>query len=148
MLLQPSTATPARPVRTPVASYQVRPAVLLPVAATRKLLTGLANDGVHRGGVWDTAPAQWRRYDRPWGLSGRGDAALLGTLFTLYDQPTRYMTTLYRVELTDAGLAAGWTFERLCDDALWHAGLSLAECSRADLASAPRAFTEPVVRLS
>jgi len=128
-------------------SAQIRPAVLLPVAATRKLLTGLANDGIHRGGVWDTAPGQWRRYDRPWGLNGRGDALLLGTIFVLYDQPTRYMTSLYRIELSNPGVAAGWTFEGLCDDALWHGGLSLADCSRADLASAPRVNGESSICL-
>ena len=125
----------------------IRPAILLPVAATRKLLTGLANNGVRRGGVWDVMPGQWHRYDRPWSLAGRGDAVLLGTVHCVYDEPTRYMTTLYRAVLTEAGLAEGWTADALCQDVLWHGGLSLEDCSRADLPSAPRTYTEPAVHL-
>ena len=55
----------------------------------------------------------------------------------MYDSPARNQITLYRVTLTAAGSAAGWTVDRLCDDALSWVGLSLASCPRAELRSAP-----------
>ena len=139
MLLQPSATAPAR---TEGLSATISPGIILSVAQTRGLLMGLANDGVRRGGLWDVVPGQWRRYDRAWGPEGVGEAKLVGTIFCMYDKPTRYMTTLFRASITEAGLAQDWTVDRLCDDALWHGGLTLELCSRGATVSAPRVYND------
>lgn len=42
------------------------------------------------------------------------------------------------MQLTGDGVAARWTLEGLCDDALVHAGLTLTGCPRVELATPPR----------
>ena len=143
MLLQPSATAPVRVVRADVATAPISPGIILSVGETRSLLQGLDNNGVRRGGVWHVVPGQWRRYDRAWGLDGQGDSQLLGTVHCIYDQPTRYMTTLYRVAVTEVGVAQGWTFDAVIADALWHGGLSLGGCSRGAAVSAgPRIYDD------
>jgi hypothetical protein len=82
----------------------------------------------------------WQRYDRPWNGPGgaRGSAQLAGSIAVVYDEPRRNEITIYRANVTPAGTAAGWTVERLCDDALAWGGLTLETCPRADLKAPPR----------
>lgn len=123
-----------------VASEVIRPAAVLSEVAARQVLAGLSADDVRRGGSWWTRPGVWRRYSEPWpDAEGTGmDAAHLGTISCVYDSPLRYSVTLYRASITSTGLRLGWSIEAICDDALRHAGLTLAACPRATLAAPPR----------
>jgi hypothetical protein len=118
----------------------IRPAAVLSEADARRILAGLARDDVRRGGHWWTRVGVWRRYDQPWaqGSDEPGNAVHLGTISCVYDSPTRYAVTVFRVSLTSYGLRHGWTTERLCDDAFRHADLTLSSCPRAQLAPPPR----------
>jgi hypothetical protein len=113
----------------------IRPAAVLPEQAAVSILSALRAQDVTRGGMWNATSALWQRYDRAWDvLTGlRGGAQLLGTIAVSYDTPTRFTITVYRVSVTEEGAAAGWTVERLCDDAFGYGGLTLATCPRAEL---------------
>ena len=115
----------------------IRPAAILPEEAAVAIVRALRADDVSAGGVWNATSAIWQRFDRPWDpLTGlRGSAQQMGTICVAYDTPSRYSITVYRVTVTEEGLAAGWTVERLCDEAFAYGGLSLASCPRAELAS-------------
>ncbi|HET7408533.1 MAG TPA: hypothetical protein VFJ21_15525 [Mycobacteriales bacterium] len=117
----------------------IRPAAVLPEAAARAVLSALERLDVSRGGYWNASPGIWQRYDRPWdGAAGStGSARLVGTIAAVYGTPSRYEITIYRATITEHGLGTGWTVESLCDDALGHAGLTLARCPRAALVSPP-----------
>lgn len=119
----------------------IRPAAVLRAAEGERVLEALTALDVAVGGVWITNPGLWQRYDRPWdGLGGMaGTSRVVGTIGAAYGSPTRYDITLYRVTVTDHGAATGWTVETLCDDALSHAGLTLATCTRAELHNPPGA---------
>jgi hypothetical protein len=119
----------------------IRPAAVLRAQEGERVLEALEALDVSRGGVWNTNPGLWQRYDRPWdGVGGMvGTSRLVGTIGAAYGSPTRYDITLYRVTVTDHGLESGWTVESLCDDALGHGGLTLANCSRAELTDPPAA---------
>jgi hypothetical protein len=120
----------------------IRPAAVLMEAAAREILAGLTEDDVREGGFWLTSPGVWQRFDRPWpkGSKEPGPALHLGTLRSIYDSPQRYFVTIFRASITPQGLEQGWTIESLCDDALKHAGLTLADCPRAALSPAPLPF--------
>lgn len=122
-------------------SQVIRPAAVLPEQAAYAILRTLHEEDVSRGGVWNASSALWQRYDRPWDpeTGGRAGAELLGGIFVAYDTPWKYQITVYRVTVTDAGVARGWTVESLCDDALRHGGLTLASCPRAEMREAPLA---------
>jgi hypothetical protein len=130
----------------------IRPAAVLGVAAATEILRALQRCDVGAGGVWSATPGMWQRYDRPWnGPSGcRGSAQLVGGIAVIYDEPRRNEITIYRVSVTPAGVDAGWTVDRLCDDALAWVGLTLATCPRADLKAPPRAdpFHLPAQRVA
>ncbi|MDQ1748001.1 MAG: hypothetical protein QOD07_2264 [Frankiaceae bacterium] len=113
----------------------IRPAAVLPEQAAVRILAALRQDDVSRGGMWNATSALWQRYDKPWDpLTGlRGDAQLIGTICVSYDTPTRFTITVYRVTVTAAGVAAGWSVTRLCDDAFGYGGLTLESCPRAEL---------------
>lgn len=100
-----------------------------------RILDALRQSDVSRGGMWNATSALWQRYDKPWdALTGlRGDAQLIGTICVSYDTPTRFTITVYRVTVTAAGVAAGWSVTRLCDDAFGYGGLTLESCPRAEL---------------
>ena len=117
----------------------IRPSAVLGEAAARAVLQELEARDVSRGGVWSASSGVWQRYDGPWEGPGgtRGGAQLLGTIAAVYGTPGKYDITIYRVTTTEHGLAAGWTVERLCDDALQHADLTLATCPRAALVAPP-----------
>jgi hypothetical protein len=99
----------------------------------------LTSQDVAKGGRWNVTPGIWQRYDRPWdGVAGAtGSARLVGTIGSAYGAPTRYEITIYRVTLTSFGVRSGWSIDSLCDDALRHAGLTLASCPRAALTRPP-----------
>ena len=107
----------------------IRPAAVLGVGAATEILSALARYDVAAGGVWSATPGMWQRYDRPWNGpgGGRGTAQLAGSIAVIYDEPRRNEITIYRVNVTAAGVAAGWTVERLCDDALTWVGLTLGD---------------------
>ena len=64
----------------------------------------------------------------------------LGTVSCVYDSPQRYSVTIFRASITPEGVAAGWSVDGLCDDALSYADLTLASCPRAQINPAPQPF--------
>ena len=114
----------------------IRPAAVLPERAAREILAWLQQHDVSAGGCWSSSVGSVQRYSGPFnGPSGmRGDAVLLGTLNITWDT---YEATIYRVSISDAGAAQGWTVDQLCDEVLRVAGLTLASCPRAHLLDAP-----------
>lgn len=132
----------ARPLEQFASQEVIRPAVVLTEHHARQILTGLVRDDVRTGGHWWTRVGTWRRYEHPWrpGDDDPGDVPHLGSLSCVYDSPTRYCVTVFRVSLTAYGLERGWTTASLCDDAFRHAGLSFAECPRADMREPPVPF--------
>jgi hypothetical protein len=117
----------------------IRPAAILRAQEVELVLAGLGELDVSVGGVWITNPGLWQRYDHPWdGVGGMaGTSKLVGTIGAAYGQPTKYEITIYRVTVTEHGIANGWTVESLCDDALVHADLTLDSCARAELGNPP-----------
>jgi hypothetical protein len=117
----------------------IRPAAVLPEQAAAVIVTALSANDVSRGGVWNASVSVWQLYDRPWsGIAGtRGDAQLVGTIAVVYDSPLRHQITIYKAYVTDFGIASGNTVNSLCDAALGFAGLTLANCPRADMAAPP-----------
>src|SRR6476469_9604546 len=109
--------------------------------AARAILMQLALRDVRLGGLWDTEPALWRRFDRSWDNGSTNEATepsqLLGTIQVAYGVPTRYEITIFRATITRVGTEQGWTVEGLCDEALAYGDLSLATCPRADLKPPP-----------
>ncbi len=121
------------------ATTVIRPSAVLPETAARIVVQELESRDVSRGGVWSASSGVWQRYDIPWdGVSGtRGNAKLVGTIAAVYGTPNKYDITIYRVTTTDHGRENGWTVDRLCDDALQYADLTLATCPRAALVQPP-----------
>ena len=123
-------------------SEVTRPAAIVPEEAGRAVLVELALRDVQNGGVWQTGPSLWSRFDRPWnGPQNVAGAELIGRIHVAYGTPTRYEITVYRVTVTRFGSDLGWTVESLCDEALSHGGLSLRDCPRATMAAPPPPFT-------
>ncbi|MGZ4617627.1 MAG: hypothetical protein ACXV3F_02645 [Frankiaceae bacterium] len=118
----------------------IRPAAVLPERAAQAILMALQARHVTLGGVWHTTPTLWQRYDRAWDgpLQTRGPAVLLGSIAIVYGTPTTGSITVYRAALTEYGVSAGLTVEGLCDEAFSFAGLTLANCPRAELQPPPR----------
>jgi len=124
-----------------VVTEVIRPAAIIPEESTRAVLVELALRDVQNGGVWQSEPSLWSRYDRPWeGYGSPGGAELLGTIQVAYGTPTRYEITIYRVTVTKFGNDQGWTVNSICDEALEFGGLDLASCPRAILSSPPKPF--------
>lgn len=65
---------------------------------------------------------------------------MLGSIQVAYGTPTKYEITIYRVTVTHAGAAYGWTVRTLCDEALGFGDLTLAMCPRAELTAPPKPF--------
>ena len=120
----------------PTLDRVIRPAAVLPERAAREILSWLQVHDVSQGGCWSSAIGSIQRYSGPFdGVSGmRGSAVLLGSLHITWDT---YAATIYRVSITDAGAQQGLTVERLCDEVLSVADLTLASCPRAQLLAAP-----------
>jgi hypothetical protein len=124
-----------------VVTEVIRPAAIIPEEATRAVLVELALRDVQNGGVWQSEPSLWSRYDRPWEAYGSpGGAELIGTIQVAYGTPTRYEITIYRVTVTKYGSEQGWTVATLCDEALAFGDLDLASCPRATLNAPPKPF--------
>jgi hypothetical protein len=124
-----------------VVTEVIRPAAIIPEESTRAVLVELALRDVQNGGVWQSEPSLWSRYDRPWeGYGSPGGAELLGTIQVAYGTPTRYEITIYRVTVTKFGNEQGWTVTSICDEALEFGGLDLAKCPRAVLSAPPKPF--------
>ncbi len=117
----------------------IRPSAVLVERAARAVVAELEYRDVSRGGVWSASPGLWQRYDCAWNGPGgmRGTARLVGSVGAVYGTPGKYDITIYRVTITEAGSEAGWSVDALCDDALQHAGLTLATCPRTSLAPPP-----------
>ena len=117
----------------------IRPSAVLPAAAAAQVVRALEDRDVSRGGLWNATATLWQRFDRAWnGLGGlRGTAVLLGSIAVMYDTPVRNQITIYKVSVSEDGVAAGYTVERLCDEALAYAGYTLATCPRNSLAAPP-----------
>ena len=115
----------------------IRPAAVLPERAAREILAWLQTHDVSAGGCWSSSVGTVQRYSGPFdGPSGmRGSAVLLGSLHITWDT---YEATIYRVSITDAGAARGLTVDRLCNEVLRVADLTLESCPRANLLDAPR----------
>ena len=115
----------------------IRPAAVLPERAAREILAWLQTHDVSAGGCWSSGVGSIQRYSGPFdGPSGmRGSAVLLGSLHITWDT---YEATIYRVSITDAGAARGLTVDRLCNEVLQVADLTLESCPRAHLLDAPR----------
>jgi hypothetical protein len=117
----------------------IRPAAVLDPRTAALVLSMLTQQDVGAGGLWNASSTLWQRYDQPWNGPGgtRGDSHLVGSIAVMYDAPHRHEITIYRVTVTEAGQAFGWSVESLCDDALTWAGLTLESCPRAELATPP-----------
>ena len=124
-----------------VVSEVIRPAAIVPEESARAILVELALRDVQNGGLWQSEPSLWSRYDRPWQSYGNpAGAELIGTVQVAYGTPTRYEITIYRVTVTQFGTDNGWTVASLCDEALGFGGLDLANCPRATLGAPPKPF--------
>ena len=125
-----------------VVTEVIRPAAVLPEEAARAVLMQLALRDVRLGGLWDTEPALWRRFDGPWDTNPDAEtsAELLGTIQVAYGVPTRFEITLFRATITTLGSQHGMSVRDLCDEALGFGGLTLDICPRADLTPPPRPF--------
>jgi hypothetical protein len=117
----------------------IRPAAIVPIEAATQIVAALEQLDVSRGGVWNATAGVWQRYDKPWdGPAGsRGTAELVGSIAVVYDRPRRHEITVYKATLTAAGRLQGWTTDKICNDALGYAGLSLASCPRDELMAPP-----------
>jgi hypothetical protein len=117
----------------------IRPSAVLNEVAAGQVLRELEYRDVSRGGVWNASVGLWQRYDNPWNgdPSGPGTAKVVGSIGTVYGTPGKYDITIYRVTISEHGQATGWTVESLTDEALRHAGLTLATCPRTALLAPP-----------
>lgn len=115
----------------------IRPAAVLPERAAREILAWLQTHDVGAVGCWSSGVGGIQRDSGPFdGPSGmRGSAVLLGSLHITWDT---YEATIYRVSITEAGIARGLTVDRLCNEVLRVADLTLESCPRAHLLDAPR----------
>ncbi len=124
-----------------VVTEVIRPAAIVPEDAARAVLVELALRDVQNGGLWQSEPSVWSRYDRPWhGARNPAGAELVGAIQVAYGTPTKYEITVYRVTVTKFGTEHGWTVESLTDEALGYGGLTLSSCPRATLAAPPKPF--------
>src|SRR3954469_16854446 len=111
----------------------LRPAAVVPEASAARIIEQLSTRDVARGGVWNVSSTLWQRYSGAWDGPGgtTGSAQLIGSIAVAYETPVRNHITIYRVTITEAGKAHGWTVEDLCDEALGYGRLSLDVCPRA-----------------
>jgi hypothetical protein len=115
-------------------SEVIRPSAIIPEDAARSILVELSVRDLRTGGVWLADPTTWQRFD------SATDRNLIGSIQVAYGTPTKYEITLFRCTVTKFGTQRGWTVELLCDDALQHGGLTLANCPRASLSAPPKPF--------
>jgi hypothetical protein len=131
----------AEPDEDGAVSQVIRPAAVIPEEAAHRVLMQLSLDEVRAGGLWQTEPTTWRRFDVPWTHPDDvGRSRLIGSIHVAYGVPTRHEITIFRATVTAYGQTLGWTVTRLCDEALQHGSLSLDTCPRADLKPPPPPF--------
>ena len=124
----------------------IRPSALLKDKDAHRVLMALEERDVSRGGVWSASAGLWQRFDQAWEADngGKGEAQLIGTIGIVYGTPSKYDITIYRATVTEFGLEAGWSVDKLCDDALQYADLTLESCPRTTLTQpAPDPFRKP-----
>jgi hypothetical protein len=130
-----------QPEIEPVITEVIRPAAVIPEAAARAILTGMAVSSVYTDGLWLAEPSRWVRYEKSWSTPlEQGRTARLGTIRVAYGMPTKYEITLFQVTLSQAGIDAGMSAEGLADEALAFGGLTLAKCPRASVSAPPKPF--------
>jgi hypothetical protein len=130
-----------QPDLEPHLTEMIRPAAVIPEAAARAILTGMAVSSVYTDGLWLAEPSRWVRYETPWTQPhAQGRSPRLGTIRVAYGTPTKYEITLYQVTISEAGIAAGMTPQSLADEALAFGSLSLARCPRTSLSTPPKPF--------
>ena len=118
-----------------VIATEIRPSVALDMVAAHEVMTALRAQDVRRGGCWLFTASVWQRFDRPWsGPDAPDGAQLVGSIYVSHGTPTTYDATIDRVTVTPLGQHSGWSPERICDDALSLAGLSLVDCGLIDAA--------------
>lgn len=119
-----------------ISNRVIRPAAVVPERAVRQIMTWLEQNDVGGGGCWASDTNSFQRYTGPFdGMAGmRGTAKLIGSIHITWD---KYEVTIFRVHVTDEGVARGVTVDALCDEVLAVAGLTLDSCPRAALAPAP-----------
>lgn len=138
---RPEVRTYETPQTQEAVTQVVRPAAIIPEAAARAILTGMAAGSVLTGGLWLAEPSRWVRYNQPWTLPlDQGRTVRLGTIRVAYGMPTKYEITLFQASVTQAGVNAGLTAEGLADEALRFGGLTLAGCPRAAILPPPKPF--------
>jgi hypothetical protein len=122
-------------------SEVIRPAAVLRRSEAQQVVNALSKLDVSNGGIWIVNAGLWQRYDKAWdGPAGMaGSSQVVGSIATTYGAPTRYDITIYRVTVTSHGQSKGWSVDSLCNDALGYAGLTLANCTRAELHAPPTA---------
>ena len=125
-----------------VVSEVIRPAAIIPEESARAVLVELAIRDVQNGGLWQSEPSLWSRYDRPWeGYGNPAGAELIGTDPGRLRHPDPVRDhDLPRHGHPATAPTSGWTVESLCDEALAFGGLDLANCPRASLGAPPKPF--------
>jgi hypothetical protein len=124
-----------------IVTQVIRPAAIIPEAAARAILTGMAVTSVYTDGLWLAEPSRWIRYDRPWTQPlDQGRTNRLGIIRVAYGMPTKYEITIFQVAVTQAGIEAGFSAQSLADEALQFGGLTLAGCPRAPVSPPPKPF--------
>ena len=86
----------------------IRPAAVLPEHAAQLILPALRERDVTCGGVWNTTPTLWQRYNQPWDgpLASPGNSVLLGSIGVVYGTPTRASITVYRAAAAASSVTA------------------------------------------
>ena len=110
----------------------IRPGAVIDDRAARKITDWLALVDVSKGGHWVAGATVWQRFDQPWNGEGgmRGTAEHVGSIFVTYNAPIHYYVTLHRVTISEAGAKQGWTVDKLADEVLRFADLTLETCPR------------------
>ncbi|MCW2544286.1 MAG: hypothetical protein JWM40_1838 [Frankiales bacterium] len=110
----------------------IRPGAVIDDRAARKITDWLALVDVAKGGKWVAGTNVWQRFDQPWNGEGgmRGTAQHVGSIFITYNTPANYYVTLHRVTISEVGARQGWTVDKLADEVLHFADLTLETCPR------------------
>lgn len=108
-----------------VLASQVRPALVLPDREARALLTAAEAADVSRGGHFSAGPAGIQVWSGPWNgpIGSHGSAEHLGSVDWSYDTPSRHYITIYRVLVTQNGVAAGHSAASVLQQVLDLAGI-------------------------
>jgi hypothetical protein len=119
----------------------MRPAAVIDDRAARKITDWLALVDVSKGGYWVAGTNVWQRFDKPWDGEGgmRGTAQHVGSIFITFNSPAHYYVTMHRITISEAGSLQGWTVDKLADEVLKFADLTLETCPRDESMAAVKA---------